>query len=300
MNISALLCKTRLRELAQEPDDAALFAGLNSVCIDLYAHIDNYHPAEVIYQVFLDIGQSQKRLCQWVSRRIDELDSCCPTAEDGSIYLADGVFDLAGRLDYGGMAKEKSQVLSSLEKVWSRHEQWRRFAAQFADSAEGWVDPATTAEESLLHLSSKSCLEIRQQAEAVSGLGDAYPDAMRDYCFHAYLCYLAEHAVCGEDAPEAWHQAAGFVFARGVRQWFSHNRFLLEYVCAHIQELADAQWPNLAYHLFLHAKSLLEMPQRKELREILGYPQEPPSASFDELIQGIKQRQPYTAVTQRA
>jgi hypothetical protein len=305
------LSEMRVYEAVEAEDETAAFRELERACVDLYL-FDDVRPSKVILKVFREEGK-EPVLRRWVIQSIDALDRCPATDETDQarehLYLADGVIDLAGLLDFGGTAGEndRGKIVASLGKILSRHEEWRRCAGRVARAYDfqDWVDPATTAAESLHKLSSHPLAEeeIRKQVEAIARMGDVYPIPMRDHFMYWVLCHFCDRWMEREGTlaldEQAWPRNIGFVFGHVVTQWMVRHPFLLEYACHHLRERSGARWQDVAASLFAHARDQLELPERDRLRELLGLERaDPPAPDLERLLQRLAGRQPFSVTVQ--
>ena len=214
--------------LEARSDDEA-YRQLEDACIGLYLNCVECRPAMIILQVFREDDKEDVLAC-WITQAIDKMDRCPHSVEaeqaQRSLCLADGVFDLAGLVKLADDA-QLDKVAASLNKVWSRHVEWRICAGTIARAIgmQGWVDPATTAGESLHEIlpSPRSLRDIRTQVEEAIRLGEQYPTALRDHFIHHVLCRLCNRWMEREGTvrldENVWPDTIGFVFGQVIKQW---------------------------------------------------------------------------------
>ena len=221
-------------ELASATGKASFFAALESACVELYlVRTEADNPASVIFDTCEKHGR-MRWLFEWVLEVIDPLDTCVnDEVSDNSkrqLLLADCVFELAGMLDYESRESNWDRAVASLATVWSRHGQWRKCANRVFSTinCSGWVDPATSAEESLLLLyrnkpdgrnDFKTVEQIKVHIDEIVALPEeSYAHAMRDYCLHFYLVHLCERSKPADGVvrhfPESYSNAIGWVFGK--------------------------------------------------------------------------------------
>ncbi len=289
MKTFALLIEAELEEaLDSGKSDAEISRLIRDAFIDLVAHDRNENPGDAILRIFRE-RHKEVYLSGWLVDAIERSDACPgdkdPDKTRRGLRLRNGIFDLAGLMGGAMSDPDRQKLVTSLEKVWSRHEAWRRLSGRVEKkfNLDNWVDPATTAEESLLSLKNKGHLEIRAHLKEIHDLGEDYPGPMRDYCFYSYLHYLSGRCSIQNDItelhPQKWIGATGFVFEKVAAEWFADNRFLLSYASVAMKQRAGDKWPDLAKMLFSYVKDRIARNQVQTLIEALGAPEVFPRAS---------------------
>ncbi|MEO5331476.1 MAG: hypothetical protein H7839_05585 [Magnetococcus sp. YQC-5] len=156
------------------------------------------------------------------------------------LMRANTLFDLARSLFVEEQTPGREQVILVLERVWQEHIDWRKAAGETFQRGEeliGWVDPATTAEESLLVLVSKHPLVLKIRVEDILKLVETkcYPSPMADYACYSSLVYVVNYYKKNTFASVL--EAAGYIFGRCAVAWLNNNRFLLDYVLFHVMDI---------------------------------------------------------------